>query len=156
MTSYRFVGWVTSTFESKEPKTVITFLPVIWNPITKYSTVLECLHQSLKYAKACNMKYAHVTADEGAAEKFYQVVWNNPAEFKDVIIHLGDFHGMMEHFGIIGKLISFSGFEDVLYQADLCTSGGINGVLSGKHYNQPWAVHKCLSEALYRFQINFR
>ena len=59
------------------------------------------------------MKYVHVTADEGAAEKFYQVLWNNPIEFKRVIIHLGDFHGMMEHFGIIGKLVSASGFEDV-------------------------------------------
>ena len=82
------------------------------------------------------MKFTHVTADGGAAEKFYQVVWNNPVEFKNVIIHLGDFHGMMEHFGIIGKIVSFSGFEDVLYQADLCTSGGICGVLSGKHYNK--------------------
>ena len=96
------------------------------------------------------MKYAHVTADEGAAEKIYQVVWNNPVDFKSVIIHLGDFHGMVELFAIIGKLVSSSGFEDVLYQADLCTSGGINGVLSGKHYNRSWAVHECLSEALNR------
>ena len=27
---------------------------------------------------------------------------------------------------------------------------GINGVLSGKHYNRSWAVHECLSEALNR------
>ena len=96
---------------------------------------------------ACNMKYVHVTADEGAAEKFYQVLWNK------VIIHLEDFDGMMELIGIIGKLVSASGFEDVLYQADLCTSGGINGVLSGKHYNRSWAVHECLSEALYRLFV---
>ena len=114
ITSYRFVGWVTSTFASKEPKTVITFLPVIRKPITKYSTVLECVHQSLKYADACNMKYAHVTADEGAAEKFYQVVWNNPVTFKRVVIHLGDFYGMVELLGVIGKLVSRSGFEGVL------------------------------------------
>ena len=55
------------------------------------------------------------------------------------------------HFlGIIGKLVSNSGFEDVLYQADLCTSGGINGVLAGKHYIRSWAVHECLSEAIRR------
>ena len=35
-----------------QPKTVITFLPVIRNPITKYNTVLECIQQSQKYAKA--------------------------------------------------------------------------------------------------------
>ena len=65
----------------------------------------------MKYAKACNMKYAHVTADEGAAGKFYQVVWNNPVDFKSVIIHLSDFHGMVELLAIIGKLVSSSGFE---------------------------------------------
>ena len=70
-------------------------------------------------------------ADEGAAEKFYQVAWNNPVQFKHVITHLGDFHGMMELFGIIWE--SYSGFQDVLYQA---TSGGISRVLSGKHYNR--------------------
>ena len=32
-----------------------------------------------------------------------------------------------ELFGIIGKIVTESGFEDVLYQADLCTSGGIKG-----------------------------
>ena len=28
-----------------------------------------------------------------------------------------------------------SGFEDVVYQANLCTSGSIRDVISGRHYN---------------------
>ena len=40
-----------------------------------------------------------------------------------------------------------------LYQADLCTSGGINGVICGKHYNRSWAVHECLWEALHRLFV---
>ena len=47
-------------------------------------------------------------------------------------------------------MISNSGFEDILYQADICTSGAIKGVISGKHYNRSWAVHECFSEALER------
>lgn len=95
------------------------------------------------------MLYTHITTDEGAAaENFYQVLWNNPAEFKKVIIHLGDFHAIQELFGIIGKIISNSGFEDILYQADICTSGAIKGVIAGKHYNRSWVVHECFSEAL--------
>ena len=149
--SYRYFGWISSTFKTLDsPRTVITFLPPIRNPITQYSTVIECIYQSQKHAKSCNMKYVHVTADQGAACKFFQVVWNNPQEFKNVIIHLGDFHAMQELFGIIGKIVTESGFEDVLYQADLCTSGGIKGVLSGKHYNRSWNIHECLSEALHR------
>ena len=78
------------------------------------------------------------------------VVWNNQEEFKNVIIHLGDFHTMQELFSIIGKIVRGSGFEDVLYQADICTTGGINGVLGGKHYNRAWSVHEALAEALHR------
>ena len=86
----------------------------------------------------------------GAAMKFYHVVWNNPVEFSNVLIHLGDFHGMMEFFGNIGKLITASGFEEIVYQAGMCTSGGIKGVISGKHYNRSWYVHECFAEAIDR------
>ena len=57
---------------------------------------------------------------------------------------------MVEYFGIIGKIMSGSGFEDIVYQADLCTSGGIKGVISGKHYNRAWSIHECLSETIHR------
>ena len=79
---------------------------------------------------------------------FYQVVWDNPVEFKDVIIHLGDFHAMQELFAIIGKIMSGSGF---LYQADMICARGINGVLCGKHYNHSWSVALSkVSKALHR------
>ena len=84
------------------------------------------------------MKYIHINVDVGTASKFYQVIWNNPERSNNCIIHLGDFHAMQELFSIIGKIVTESGFEDVLYQADLLTSGGIKGVLSGKHYNKSW------------------
>ena len=49
---------------------------------------------------------------------------------------------MLQLFGIVGKMISSSGFEDVLYQANLCTNGGINEVLSGKHFNRSWVIQE--------------
>ena len=61
-----------------------------------YSTIAECINQSQKPAKS-------ITIDGGAASKFYHVIWNNPEEFKNVIIHLGDFHGLQEFFCVIGK-----------------------------------------------------
>ena len=126
--SSRFVGWVSQACGKNDARsTVITFLPAIRNPITEYSTVLECIIQSQKLAVSSNMRYTHITTDAGAAAKFYHVVWNNPLEFKNVIIHLGDFHAMVETFGIIGKIVAGSGFEDIVYQAGLCTSGGIKG-----------------------------
>ena len=70
--SNRYVGWVSSIFKKDEQeRTHITFLPPINNPITEFSTVLECLYQSEKLGEACNMKYIHITADVEAACKFY-------------------------------------------------------------------------------------
>ena len=133
----RFVGWVIQLNEdpSSQP-TLITFLPPIISPITQYSTALECIKQSQLMAAQANMQYAHITTDVGAAAKFYHVIWNNPGEFHNVIIHLDDMHAIMEFFGNIGKFISGSGFEEVVYQAGLCTSGAMKGVLSGKHYKR--------------------
>ena len=146
----KFVGWVTKLHQKKSNKTVITYLPPIRHPINEYSTVVECILQAQNLAKSSNMKYTHITADAGAAAKFYHVIWNNKEEFKDVLIHLGDLHGFMEFFGMMGKLVKGSGFEDTIYQADMCTSGSVNGVLSGKHYNNAWKIHECFAEAIDR------
>ena len=77
------------------------------------------------------MEYTHITLDAGAAIKAYHVIWNNPQAWSDIIIHLGD-------------------FEDILFQAGLCSSGVIAGLLSGKHYKRNWLLHKSFSEALER------
>ena len=53
-------------------------------------------------------------------------------------------------FQVIGTFISNSGFEDVVFQSGICTSGSLNGVLTGSHYNRAWTVHSIVSEALER------
>ena len=151
----RFVGWVIQAFGGLHSKmTMITFLPPILHPITQYNTVIECIKQSQKLASASNMKFTHIAVDGGAAMKFFHVVWNNPDKF-NVLIHLGDFHAMMEFFSTIGKFVAGSGFEEVVYQAELCTSGGIKGVLSGKHYNRSWMVHESFLKQLTGFSVKY-
>ena len=58
--------------------------------------------------------------------------------------------------GVIGRLVSGSGFEEVLFQAGLCSPGSINRVISGKNYDRCWLAHEAFSEALERlFQERF-
>ena len=80
----------------------------------------------------------------------FKVLWNYLEKFSNIVIHLGDFHYMKEGFILMGKLIGGSGFEDVIFQAGICSSGSMNGVISGSHYNCSWAVHGLFSEALER------
>ena len=150
----RFVGWVLLICGTENGTPIIlTFLPPILQPITDYNTIAECINQSQKLAKSANMAYAHITIDGGAASKFYHVIWNNPEEFKNVNIHLGDFHGLQEFFCVIGKIIQESGFEEIVYESGLCTSGGLKGILSGKHYNRSWLTHECFAEAIQRLRM---
>ena len=67
-----------------------------------------------------------------------------------VVIHLEDFHFLKENFLIIGIIIQASRFEDLAFQAGVCTSGGIKSVLSGSHYNRAWTVQSIFLEPLER------
>ena len=65
-------------------------------------------------------------------------------------MHLGDFHAMMTFFGVIGAYVAGSGFKEILFQAGLCCSGSIKGLISVKRYNRCWLLHESFSEALER------
>ena len=43
-----------------------------------------------------------------------------------------------------------SGFQDVIFESDLCRMGSLEGVLAGSHYNRAWVIHEAFSEALER------
>ena len=46
------------------------------------------------------MKYCNVTLDVGATINAFKTVWHYPEKFKNVVIHLGDFHFMKENFQV--------------------------------------------------------
>ena len=69
-------------------------------------------------------------------------------KFKTIVIHLGDFHYIKEAFAVLGKLITGSGFEDIIYQSGICSVGSLSGVLAGSLYNRCWTVHAHQSETL--------
>ena len=119
-------------------KTVMTYLAPINAPVTDFSTIFGYLSYMQKLCKEVNMPYVNVTLDFGAAMNAYKLVWNYPNLFSNIFIHLGDFHFMKESFSIIGMLIQGSGFEDIIFQSGMSSTGSLNGVLSGSHYNRCW------------------
>ena len=54
---------------------------------------------------------------------------------------------------MIGSLVADSGFEDIIYQSGLCTSGSLQAILSGSHYNRAWSIHLIITEALERLLL---
>jgi hypothetical protein len=118
-------------------KTLTTYLPPINAKVTEFSTINQYLTYMQKLANEVNMPYVNVCLDLGATMNAYKFIWNFPLKFNNVVIHLGDFHFIKENFGVIGRLVEASGFEDVVYQAGVCSYGSL-------------AVHSAFSEALER------
>ena len=144
----RFSGLVATLLKKVGcEKTVLTYLPPIPKPISEYSTIVEIYYQSRQLAKQCNMEYIHIVM-VGAAMKAYEVIWNNAVLWSDIIIHLGDFHAMMMFFSVIGNYLEGSGFEEIVFQAKMCTSGSIKAVMKGNHYNRCWIIHEAFAECI--------
>ena len=117
-----FVGRVIHLFRIETFQTLLTFFPPSSCSITKFTTVSETKHRSIRLSKISNMKYTHITVDVGAAEKHYKAVWINPDEFRNVIIYPRNLLATWFHsfFSNYGKFVSNSGFEEILYQARMC------------------------------------
>ena len=125
----------------------MTYLLPLPAPITEGNTIYKIFEIIQKRAIKMNIPYANITFDIGVAMNAFKVLWNYPEKFSNIVFHLGDFHYMKEGFILMGKLIGGSGFEDLIFQASICSSGSMNGVKSGSHYNCSWAVHGLFSEA---------
>ena len=148
-----FSGWqvlVRKIANVATEKTVMIYLPPINAPVNEFSTIFGFLTYMQKLCKEVNMPYVNITLDLGAAMPAYKVVWNYPNLFSNVIIHLGDFHFMKEAFAVLGMLIEGSGFEDIAFQSGISTTGSLNGVIAGTHYNRCWKIHQHFAEALER------
>ena len=149
-----YSGWCTAARKQLSPlsqkKTVLTYLylPPITAKVTDFATIFRYLSNLQKLAKEANMPFFNVTLDVGASMNVSKLIWSYSRIFENVVVHLGDF--IKENFGVIGKIIKGSDFEDVVFRASVCSSGSLNGVLSVTHYNRAWTVHATFSEALER------
>ncbi len=139
-----WAGFVSLTGEKPERKTTIDYYPVIFNPITEYKTVQECLRQAECATNEVGQEYVITTFDLGVCMKAYPLIWNQPQRFEKHIVLIGTFHLVCAYLKMIGKKMNGSGLSDVLLEADLITSGSLKGVESGKQYDRALHCHKSM------------
>ena len=53
----------------------------------------------------------------------------------------------------MGNTLEGSGFEEIVIEAGMCSSGSMNGIMAGKHYNRAMIVHKLFLEAMERLLL---
>lgn len=144
-------GWVSTTsFLPDTPSKLSTvgYMRPVLHPITDYDTVQHCLVTSMEVSRRLSQQFTFVTMDLAAAKLAYDIIWSNTKKFGDVIVHLGPFHTMCSYLGSLGKMVSGSGFEEILLESGIIASGSLNQVLSGKHFNRAMYVHQRMMEAL--------
>ena len=134
-------------------KSVIGYMAPILFSITEYSTVQQCLITSMEASAKLNQKYTFVTMDLAAAKIAFDIKWSSPQRFQNVFIHLGPFHIMCSYMGCVGKMMIGSGWEELILDADICSSGSLSKVISGKHYNRALRVHVTMLDALERLLL---
>ena len=132
-----FIGLI-ALYSQKRLPTSLTYLSPLQNPIREVYTMTKIFEVSQNLSKKANMKYAHIILDPGAAIKGFHVIWNQNKHWKNIIIHLGDFHAFMAFMAFfgVGKSVTGIGFKEIVFQPGLCTSGSITCVLLEKHYNR--------------------
>ena len=128
-----YSGWLLEERNAKNlVKTELTHLPPIHSKVTEFKTILNYMLYLQKLAEKVNMPYVNVTLDMGATVYAFKVSWNRKEEFKNVVIHLGDFHFMKENF-------QASFFMDqlmimiIIAINDYCYGLGCSGV---QHFNK--------------------
>jgi len=148
-------GWLSKTCEQQNHviPSRIGYMKPILHPITDCATVKECLAISMEVTHNLSQEFTLVTMDLAAAKLAYDLVWADTQLYEKVVVNLGPFHTMCSYMGSLGKMMSGSGFEDIVVEAGLCASGSIEHVMSGKHYNRSMRVHQLMLDALERMLL---
>ena len=142
------LGFISQTGQIPQKLTTIEYYPVIPKPITDYSTVQECLRYSEEATREVGQQYVITTFDLRVCMKASPLVWNYPEKYSKHVILLGTLHLICAYYKMVGKKMAGSGLSDILLEAGLITSGSVDGVIKGKHYDRAMHCHKVLLEAL--------
>ena len=138
-------GLTSATGVTPVQRTPIDYYTPIDQPITEYAVVQELLERSKEATAEVGHKYTLNTFDLGVCMKALPLVWKYPERYKFHVITPGAWTlawtGMLTAHKCRG-----SGYQDILLEAGLVTSGSLNSVLNGKATRLVSAPRQSLNE----------
>ena len=144
-----YSGFILMINEPPRSLTIVAYYPVIQKPITEYSTFQEVLWYSEEASSEVGQSVVIIIFDLEVCMKTYPVVWNSQEKYKYHIIMIGTFHLIMAYFKMTGKKMAASGFNNVLLEGGMITTGPLTGVINGKNYSPALNSHKTLTKAIF-------
>lgn len=144
-------GFISATGEFPHRKSTLDYFTPIHQPITDNSVVRELLKRSEEATTEVGQKWVINTFDLGVCMKALPIIWRWPEEFANHVVIIGPFHTSMNYIGMLtGNKMRGSGYAEILFEAQLVTSGSMKGVLSGKAYAKSLFCLKTVCEAMER------
>ena len=128
------------------------YYPVVHQPINEPSTIRKILRINAKATEEVGQLYVITHVDEGVYQRMMPIVWSELRLYIRHIFFMGDFHTSKNYYGRLGHKVAYSGFQDILIEANLTTGGTLNGILacSGTLYSKTSYIYRVVGEALER------
>ncbi len=120
--------------EANAPLMRVGFLPMIPKPVTEYATVRKALTNFQSVRQQLNQSILPVFSDEGVFQVVTEVVLTEPDTFADIYPMMGMFHYCKVLVRCTGRLLTGTGFDDGLIEAEVFGKKVLQSVLAGSHY----------------------
>uniref|UniRef100_UPI00358FFE05 uncharacterized protein n=3 Tax=Myxine glutinosa TaxID=7769 RepID=UPI00358FFE05 len=144
-------GFTSATGSPPPSKSTVDYCTPIHQPITDNAVVRELLKRSEAATAEVGQRWVLNTFDLGVCMKALPIIWRWPNEFASHVVTIGPFHTSMNYIGMLtGHKMRGSGYAEILFEAQLVTSGSLKGVLSGKAYAKSLFCLKTVCEAMER------
>lgn len=134
-------------------KSKVGYLPVINAPSTQLSTCKKILDNAMNIATQVHQQDIVVVADQAIYAKLQEILWHDQslqdqAIYSSVVPRMGAFHVICVLLTVIGKRFSDAGLRDILVESNVVSSGSVNAILEGRHYNRAVRAHLVLAEVM--------
>lgn len=113
-------------------KSTILYNPLINNTPSDPSTILTAMCDIENTTHQAGQSVTVFTCDQQLFRVTLDIIWDDPARWRDFYPRLGGMHWLMSFIGSIGKLMKNSGLDRLLKT----TFGGVDKMLIGKKFPQ--------------------
>ena len=133
--------------------TNIGYNPVIQGLPTDMNTIYTGIKIVEKQTRMLGQNTPVITFDLQLYIIAQEVRLKNWSELSHVVLRMGGFHILELYWKIMGKRYSFSGFEDILTEAEVFGPNAMTHIMQGGNYKRCTLAHKLMYEVMCRMQF---
>ena len=116
-------------------------LPTIDSPATAMNTIYEVSMRARQIKDELRLKHVVVVFDQAIYAKAAEIMSKHRDLFASIVPRLSAFHTISCLLSVIGKRFLSAGIRDVIIESGVAEEGSVDGILTGKVYNQTVRFH---------------